>query len=618
MIILRAVQEEDYKPYLSLIKRCALVLGLWLMASPTWAALQLTLVWDANQEPDLAGYRVFVRQLGQTYAYDAPLWEGSATQCTVTIVDESLAHFFVVRAFDTQGFESADSDEVIYWPGGQPTDVDGDGITDDIDLFPFDPFEAFDTDGDGIGNNADSDDDNDLMPDQWELQYGLNPLVWDASADADRDGASNLAEFYAGTNPNPAFTNLPPSAPEAVFPADQATDISLTTWLETAAFFDPDAEDSHAQTQWQVYRAVDGVCVLDITSDVFLTDLDVPYMVLQEDQRYYWRARHFDRYGASSGWSVEVEFLTRTIGRDLNFNGIPDTQEVPDTTDLNVDGIPDNSQTQLVKSIVATDGGTLIALDATEDPDVIEIVALDTVRPDTVTDYYGRPENMPIGLIAYQLQIRNPGGTVAVAVCLSEPAPDDATWFKYDIINGWDDYRDESDINADRDVVWVLLRDGGRGDSDGVANGLITDPAGLGIVPQMASSGAVVTVSGGSGGGGGGCFIATSADSFWGNWHIKVLSAFRDQQLLNSSWGRSVIRGYYRHAPTAAAFLAKYPGLKKSLLVGLVPISGAAWSVLKLGWLLFCSLMVLTIASGILAVKCIRETHFCRSNHPDV
>jgi len=40
-------------------------------------------------------------------------------------------------------------------------DRDGDGVPDDQDAFPDDPTEWRDSDGDGVGDNADSDDDND-------------------------------------------------------------------------------------------------------------------------------------------------------------------------------------------------------------------------------------------------------------------------------------------------------------------------------------------------------------------------------------------------------------------------------------------------------------------------
>jgi YD repeat-containing protein len=86
---------------------------------------------------------------------------------------------------------------------GQSTDSDGDGVIDSEDAFPNDKNEWEDSDGDSIGNNTDLDDDNDTIPDTWEIQYGLNPLDdFDAQEDADSDNYSNLQEYRAGTNPN--------------------------------------------------------------------------------------------------------------------------------------------------------------------------------------------------------------------------------------------------------------------------------------------------------------------------------------------------------------------------------------------------------------------------------
>jgi hypothetical protein len=59
-----------------------------------------------------------------------------------------------------------------------------------------------DFDGDGIVDYYDADDDNDLMPDSWELPNGFDPFdPFDARLDEDGDGHANLTEYTAGTDP---------------------------------------------------------------------------------------------------------------------------------------------------------------------------------------------------------------------------------------------------------------------------------------------------------------------------------------------------------------------------------------------------------------------------------
>lgn len=83
-------------------------------------------------------------------------------------------------------------------------DADGDRVPDARDVFPGFPDEWRDTDRDGIGENADPDDDNDGMSDNYEVLCGLNPFLADADADADGDGMSNGREALAGTLANDA------------------------------------------------------------------------------------------------------------------------------------------------------------------------------------------------------------------------------------------------------------------------------------------------------------------------------------------------------------------------------------------------------------------------------
>ncbi len=62
------------------------------------------------------------------------------------------------------------------------SDSDSDGIVDAADLFPSDSKESIDSDGDGVGDNADSDDDNDGIADVKDL------FPNDSTEHSDQDG----------------------------------------------------------------------------------------------------------------------------------------------------------------------------------------------------------------------------------------------------------------------------------------------------------------------------------------------------------------------------------------------------------------------------------------------
>ena len=61
-----------------------------------------------------------------------------------------------------------------------------------------------DTDGDGDPDYIDTDDDGELMLDDYEIANGLNPLdAADAGLDPDMDGLTNLEEFLLNPSLNP-------------------------------------------------------------------------------------------------------------------------------------------------------------------------------------------------------------------------------------------------------------------------------------------------------------------------------------------------------------------------------------------------------------------------------
>ena len=93
-----------------------------------------------------------------------------------------------------------------------------------------------------------------------------------------------------------------------------------------------------------------------------------------------------------------------------------------------------------------------------------------------------------------------------IRIHFSEAAPQSATWVKYDLAGGWQDYADHAVFDDDRLSVEIEVRDGGFGDADGVANGIVVDPTGFGIDPADNQAPSLVSSETESLGGGG-CFI---------------------------------------------------------------------------------------------------------------
>lgn len=364
-------------------------------------------------------------------------------------------------------------------------DSDGDGHPDNSDAFPNAPDERLDTDGDETGNNADTDDDNDGMPDAWEEDYGLNPLVDDSSEDMDADAISNIDEYLAGTDPTQSSVNNSPDQPVLSLPTGSLTNVSLTPELQIEAFSDPDG-DTHAETQWQISTDTSfssEFVVLDVTSDSLLTSLTVPEFILSGNTTYYWRVKFHDNRDAASGLSDVFSFTTITSDEtDSNEDGIPDDQEVDETVDLDNNGTPDIDQSD-IKCVNTVVGDGQIGVK--EDTNVTSIESIKSIDPDDISDTENKPDEMPLGLISFRLKVDNAGDTAKVTVYLSEPAPRWAKWYKYHPINGWQDYSEHAIFSEDGKSVTVELKDGSYGDADGKANGFIVDPSGLGTGNQV-------------------------------------------------------------------------------------------------------------------------------------
>jgi hypothetical protein len=497
-----------------------LIFLLFVLPLSAAQAASVDLEWDPNTEPELAGYKIYWGTSNGNYPSSKDA--GKTSTATISGLVEGTTYYFAATAYDGEGNESGYSNQISYTvPFG---DADGDGVPDNADAFPSDPSETTDTDNDGTGNNADPDDDGDGMPDDWENQYGFDPLNDDASDDRDGDGLSNLDEYYAGSDPVVPQDNFEPDAPALVTPSNQLI-VELTPELMTGKFSDANSNDFHSATQWQIYRESDNVLIFDITSEDSLTRLDVPKLILGGKTAYIWKVRHFDNHGTPSPWSESESFSTKVDPDDSNDNGIPDAQEIETISDLDGDGTDDADQ-NTIKCLKSKALGISFKSSST----VVAIDSMSAEYEDTNQIYAeasSAPTDFPFGLINFKLIMDQPGDQAEITVYFSEPAPPGGRWFKYDPIEAtWTDFSSQTDFSEDRQSVTLYLEDGGEGDADGTANGIIVDPSGVGI-----SSSSI-----GSGGGDGNpvadaCFITTVSSRSRGKQAGPVWNEIRGREL---------------------------------------------------------------------------------------
>ncbi len=148
------------------------------------------------------------------------------------------------------------------------------------------------------------------------------------------------------------------------------------------------------------------------------------------------------------------------------------------------------------------------------------LAQLEMVDPTTIVETVGKPRDFPMGMIDFQAKADTIGGTVILTVHLAEPAPEHYHWYKYDAGgDGWINYDEATGANGElgavfnnaRDQVTITLIDGGMGDDDGVANGMIVDPSGLATVfPALVETGSAGSNDFGTSGAG--CFVTATAD----------------------------------------------------------------------------------------------------------
>ena len=137
----------------------------------------------------------------------------------MNIPDKEWSGILHSRDYDKDGIPDSYEIRTFYWaythyrsdrlnvanPADASYDFDEDNLTN---LEEYKNNSNRDFDGDGLPDIYDSDDDNDEIPTSVEVANGLNPFdPYDAQADKDEDGLTNLFEYENGLNISNADTD---------------------------------------------------------------------------------------------------------------------------------------------------------------------------------------------------------------------------------------------------------------------------------------------------------------------------------------------------------------------------------------------------------------------------
>lgn len=256
---------------------------------------------------------------------------------------------------------------------------------------------------------------------------------------------------------------------------------------------------------WQVSTEKEmSSIVLSTTTDGDNLSLKIPEMVLDTDTMYYWQAKFYDIDGNLICVSDVASFTT--VGRDLSddkdSDGIPDHQKLGKESDLDGDGVPDGTQSDLLCIQTAKGNAGICIKSLSPGAFPVAIKSFDD------TDYgktLNKPKDMIFGLVGFKLFLDEGVDHADVGIFFSKPAPVDSAWYKLDRNEGWTVF-EEAAFSANRKSITFTLTDGDPGDEDGIKNGIIVDPSGLGAIEADAAQNQFPDSAGSSN-----CYINTAS-----------------------------------------------------------------------------------------------------------
>ena len=275
-------------------------------------------------------------------------------------------------------------------------------------------------------------------------------------------GWSELGIFRVGPN-----CEAVPDTPKLALPFNNAEDVFRTAVLETDGMVYPEECGDHLRTEWQVSenQNFNGLVMHVGTTQDNLTAYQVPALVLEPQTTYYWRVRQVATNGQQSDWSAAWTFTTEATYDTTGEDGVLYVEPEGSSGDSSGEEIA-------IKTAIGDANVKIKAIRVSAGVVTKTIQALD---PNLIPDTVNKPASFPLGLLSFKLAVVEPGAYVQVKVLFSGAVPADAEWYSYNAESGWHAYEGAVFSRNMKSVV-LNFQDGGIGDTDGVANGIIVNP----------------------------------------------------------------------------------------------------------------------------------------------
>jgi len=290
----------------------------------------------------------------------------------------------------------------------------------------------------------------------------------------------NPVSVYSSVSGIEINLNTPPEKPVCYSPAGEID--TLTPTLNSSPFSDLDMTDTQTGSIWEIFlssqletdtpifRREMAIEDLQKCSENSFTSLKIPWGTLKFGKEYKWRVKYRDLYGYCwSEWSNFCAFSSPPTDPELS-------EQIPSETELVQ--LQDDYQ---VDTGIKTINGETAGLKC----DKGEIGMVKSINPDTLPDE-GKPSELPFGLFATRIDNLTYGDTTVVHFYIQGDWHNEC-WYKFDPVSGWGEYPNAIltyNQNTGYTEIEITLVDGGEGDSDGIANGVIIDLSGSGIFYQ--------------------------------------------------------------------------------------------------------------------------------------